>query len=117
MDFKKKTVIIGFWASWCRSCRHEFRILSDMAKAHPDKMVLVMVSEDNDEDRALDLSRSFPHLHNIYVTWDRRRAVQNFFQAFRYPETIIIAPGGQAQRKIMGGISHDDEQVIAAALH
>jgi len=117
MDFKNKTVIIGFWSSWCRPCRREFRVLSDMAQTHPDKMVLVMMSEDNDEDHAMDLSRSFPRLHNVYVTWDQRRVMQNFFQVFRYPGSIIIAPGGVAQRKIIGGISHDDEREIAAALH
>jgi len=117
-DFKNKTVLVNFWASWCPPCRRESHKLTAIAKKHPHDLVLVMLSEDDTEGKALDFARSLPITANVYIAWDGRiHTAQNIFQTYRYPETIIIQPGGKIQRKIIGEISDQDVAEIHAALH
>ncbi len=112
-DFKNKTVLVNFWASWCPPCRREFAKLRAIARRHPNTLALVLLSEDDSAEKAFDYAHSLPEAQNIYVAWDgRQRAAQNIFQTFRYPETIVISPGGQVQHKIIGEISLDEIREI-----
>ena len=50
-DFRGKTVLLLFWASWCPDCRAEIPQIKAMhTLANPDKVVFVSVSFDRDID-------------------------------------------------------------------
>ena len=50
-DFRGRTVVLVFWASWCPDCRAEIPLLKEMyASADPAKVKFVSVSFDRDFD-------------------------------------------------------------------
>ena len=82
-DFRGKTVVLAFWASWCPDCRAEIPELKEMqAAADPDKVVFVSVSF----DRTLEALRTF-------VTDQQLGGVQLFDPAGKQDSAVGAAFG------------------------
>ncbi|MBQ6653395.1 MAG: TlpA family protein disulfide reductase [Prevotella sp.] len=50
-DFKGKTVVLDFWASWCPDCRKDIPEMKRLHEAYGDKVAFVSVSFDTDKER------------------------------------------------------------------
>jgi cytochrome c biogenesis protein CcmG/thiol:disulfide interchange protein DsbE len=103
-DFKGKIVVLNFWATWCPPCVKEFPALLSIARAYPDRVVLIALSSDID-DAAL---KRFLNKHdwrgeNIKIGRDMEDITGKKFQTYRLPETLIIDEAGQIREKIIGG--------------
>lgn len=50
-DFKRRKVVLQFWASWCPDCRAELPLIKSMQEqSDPSKIVFVAVSFDRSEE-------------------------------------------------------------------
>lgn len=122
-DFKGKTVLINFWASWCEPCIHEYPMLVELAAKHPDTLVLIMLSSDKTAKDAHRFSQNistklgmdssdntlFANLPNVYVAWDEGKTItRETFGTTRYPESILIGPDGQITQKIIGVVTEEN---------
>ena len=132
-DFKGKTVLINFWASWCEPCLYEYPILVKLATEYPDDLVLIMLSSDISTKQAYEFSRGFcmqhgmtnpgddrlfPDYPNIYITWDEdRRITRELFGTTRYPESILIDSTGTITHKFVGVLTEDNMQHIKERIH
>jgi cytochrome c biogenesis protein CcmG/thiol:disulfide interchange protein DsbE len=102
-EFKGKTVILNFWASWCPPCVKEFPALIAMAKKHPDT-VLLALSADID-DKAIENFLARQHLEtaaNIIVARDSENIAQKLFGTFQLPETFVIDHNWKIREKFIG---------------
>lgn len=80
-DFKGKTVVLQFWASWCPDCRKEIPVIKKMqAAADPDEIVFVAVSFDRSEEA-----------FKSYVTKNEMGGVQLFDPAGMRESAIAAA--------------------------
>jgi len=48
-DAKGKVLLLDFWATYCKPCRKSFPRLDELAKKHPDDLVIVAISHDGSE--------------------------------------------------------------------
>lgn len=105
-DFRGKTVLVHFFASWCAPCVREFPDLISMLNNNPDNVVMIAVSSDNDgADLSVFLDRYAPALpKNIYIVRDDRDKLitQGLFGTYRLPETYILNPDLTVREKIVG---------------
>ncbi len=102
-QFKGKTIILHFWATWCPPCIAEFPKLLDVSREFRDDIVLLAVSSDNSPVDIRKFLKSNKPGANIHLIWDKDRAItQDLYQTFTYPETILIDSSGRMVRKIPG---------------
>lgn len=115
-DFKGKTVLINFWATWCVPCRVEFPELIALAERHPDTLVLLLLSVDQKPQDALRFARHngkkagypagkklYEGRGNIIVAWDEnKRIATTLFGTYKFPESYIINPDQTIRRKWVG---------------
>lgn len=104
-EFKGKTILIHFWASWCAPCLTEFPALIDFARDHQNDVVVIALSLDKDNKHITrflgsQIDRLPPH---FYVGIDRDQTIaHDVMGTFKLPETYVISPDGILKQKIEG---------------
>ena len=69
-DWRRKLVVLHFWASWCKPCRVELPELSSLAKSiNPARaeVVLIAVDEDKSAEALIQYARELGVELPIYV--------------------------------------------------
>jgi thiol-disulfide isomerase/thioredoxin len=46
-EFENKVVFINFWATWCPPCRAEMPMIQDLYNSYKNKVVFIMVTNEN----------------------------------------------------------------------
>ncbi len=109
-QFRGKTVILNFWATWCTPCIIEFPKLLKFAKQDPENIILLALSVDEDPN-VIDkvfakASASFKEnlqLENVIIGIDSDKSIsKDIFGTTTYPETYIITPDMKIKTKIKG---------------
>jgi cytochrome c biogenesis protein CcmG/thiol:disulfide interchange protein DsbE len=99
-DYRGKTVILNFWASWCAPCIEEFPSLIDLQRQMPDVSVLA-VAFDSDEPSY----RQFlidNNINSVLTIDDLSNQSNQAFGTLRPPESYIIDRRGVIRRKFIG---------------
>jgi cytochrome c biogenesis protein CcmG/thiol:disulfide interchange protein DsbE len=97
---RDKVVVLNFWATWCPPCIDEIPSLQAMQQKLTDRVQVLAVSVDHDEDAY----RSFLKEHDLKLLTvrDPRQQVNALYGTFKYPETYIIDRNGLLRRKLVG---------------
>jgi cytochrome c biogenesis protein CcmG/thiol:disulfide interchange protein DsbE len=99
-QYRGKTVVLNFWASWCPPCLEEFPSLMQLQHQVPNVVVLA-VSFDTD-DEAYRQYVTDNHLNNMVVVRDATQKSNLAFGTTRPPETYVIDAQGRIRRKFIG---------------
>lgn len=111
-DFKGKVTLINFWATWCAPCVVEFPKLIQLAKDHPDTVIIALSSDIKDE-KITDFIKKIPTVpDNFIIARDvKRKITTDIFQTFKLPETLIISPSGTISKKIVGDTDWGGQEI------
>jgi cytochrome c biogenesis protein CcmG, thiol:disulfide interchange protein DsbE len=118
-QLRGKIVVLNFWATWCPPCIEEMPSLVQMQKKMHEKGVTVLaVSVDDDadayhkflKDRTIDL---------LTVREAGRRTEKGVFApvsqqygTIKVPETYIIDRNGIIQRKFIGPVNWNQQEIL-----
>lgn len=111
-DYRGKTVILNFWASWCPPCRAEMPGLYQYYREHQDEglvMIAVNVGESRDIAEAFIQENGF----DFPVALDPYSEVADQFGISSLPVTVVIGQDGEIKYQHLGLITRDvlDPQV------
>ncbi|HUV55809.1 MAG TPA: redoxin domain-containing protein [Dehalococcoidales bacterium] len=100
-DFKGKSVLINFWASWCGPCAIEMPHLQEVYEEWSGKgFVLLAINAGESYSKVGEFvqrySLSFP------VLLDTEKVVTRRYNVIAYPTTFFIDKDGVIQEKIIG---------------
>jgi len=106
-DYRGKTVVVNFWATWCGPCQQEMPLLDQMYKKYkPAGFTLIGVNVDKEAPPVKDLMARKPV--SFPVLLDPANQVSKAYHVDEMPSTVIIDRKGEI-RYIHRGYKPGDE--------
>lgn len=120
-DYRGKTVILHFWATWCWPCNQSLPHVESVAEANRDSSVVVLAVAIWDSKAGFDHWIAAHHYPNINFAVDPRPEGQDVASSLYHvsvtPTTYVIGPDGNVARTLVGyeGPTGELEAAVAAA--
>jgi peroxiredoxin len=99
-QYRGKTVVLNFWASWCAPCLEEWPSMEQLQHQFPNLVVLAVAFDTDPSDYRQYLADN--RLTNMTVVLDRTQQSNLAFGTTRPPESYIIDKNGIIRRKFIG---------------
>jgi cytochrome c biogenesis protein CcmG, thiol:disulfide interchange protein DsbE len=109
-QLRGKPVVLNFWASWCAPCVEEMPSLVQLQKQLGDKVTVLAVSEDADNNAYQQFVRD--HNVDLLTVRDVRQNVNGLYGTFKFPETYVIDKDGVIRRKFIGAIDWSNPEIV-----
>jgi thiol-disulfide isomerase/thioredoxin len=113
-DFRGKTVMLNFWASWCTTCEAEMPDMDRLAAENPDDFVVLGVNQMEGRGTAKSFSDSLG-LQNFVFALDKNEDVTNAYKLpSGLPHTFLIDKDGIVRVVKHGGMRYDEMKQLLA---
>ena len=109
-QLRGKPVLLNFWASWCGPCVEEMPSLVQLQKVLGDRVTILAVSIDSDENAYKQFVRD--HNIDLLTAWDPRKVSSDLYGTFKYPETYVIDRNGKIVRKFIGAVDWTNPEIV-----
>lgn len=109
-DFRGRTVIVNFWATWCVPCVVEMPSLARLRdRLAPDGVEVVAVNFQENVARI----EAFQKQYNVAlpVVRDHDGTLRRAWQVNVFPTSFVIAPDQRIALRAVGEVDWDDAQV------
>jgi thiol-disulfide isomerase/thioredoxin len=115
-DFRGKTVIVDFWATWCPPCVFQVPELNRLYAAHRDTgdVVVIGVAVDVDGAEVVGPWVAEQKVDYRIALGDEDLAVR--FGAVGFPTLVVVTPDGHIDSLHVGLIEYDDLEALVARL-
>ncbi len=115
-DFRGKTVIIDFWATWCPPCIFQVPELNKLAAAHRETgdVVVIGVSVDVEGPAVVAPWVEEHGVEYTIVFGDEELAAE--FGVFGFPTLVVVGPEGELDSRHVGLIEYDTLEDLVAGL-
>ncbi|WP_167858965.1 TlpA family protein disulfide reductase [Paenibacillus cymbidii] len=119
-DYRGRTVVLNFWATWCPPCRAEMpqmQTFHEQAAASGSGVVVLAVNLTSTESGA-DKPRQFAQKRGLTfpVALDAAGDVQRAYRVTAYPTTFVVDPQGVVRTVWKGAMSADSLQAAVDKL-
>jgi len=107
-DYRGKTVLLNFWATWCTTCAEEMPYMQRLASEHPDDFVVLAVNqaEGTSSARAWSDGRA---LRALVFALDHDKSVSGAYKLSPgLPHSFFIDKDGYVRAVIQGGMTYDN---------
>lgn len=123
-ELRGRHVLLGFWATWCKSCKEDLPHLMILARSLKNGPVMVvLVSVDENWELVDALAKNLERVHggqtgtgimtqtvemmrgkmdNVIMLLDSTGRVPKSYGTEKYPETYLIDPNGQLKARFVG---------------
>lgn len=106
-----KTVIVNFWATWCKPCRSEIPAMNRAWSSLDNTDVVMLAVNVGDEPVAIEaFKKQYPIAFTVLM--DRNGAVSQSWQVAGFPTTFIVNAQGQVVFRAVGGREWDGEDML-----
>lgn len=113
-DYRGKTVMLNFWASWCDPCKREMPFINEAYKELKGKNVVILGVNVGESHFAVT---NFVTSHdlNFTILTDQNKDVTNAYGVVPIPTTFFINKNGRVVDKVVG--SMPNKAFILQKLH
>jgi len=107
-NYRGKTVLLNFWATWCGPCVAEMPSLLQFQRENPD-ITVIAISIDEDPVAYANFIRN-RHV-NLITVRDPSQSAASLFHTDMWPETYAIDRNGVIRRKFVGATDWSDPEI------
>jgi peroxiredoxin len=110
-DLRGRVVLVNFWATWCKPCEDE---MPSMERLHRrlagEPFDLLAISVDDDEAAVRAFVERLGLTMPILLDPEKRSAAA--YQAYRFPESVLIDANGSVAGRFIGPREWDSETYV-----
>lgn len=111
-EFRGKTVLLNFWASWCTTCEAEMPDMDRLARENPDDLVVLGVNQLEGRGTAKRFSDSLG-LQSFVFALDKDEDVTNAYKLpSGLPHSFFIDKNGVVRAVKHGGMRYAEMQEL-----
>lgn len=108
--YRRKVVLVNFWATWCPPCRTEFPSLGRVRKLlKPSNFEVLAVNVGEDPETVF----SFAGTTDFPVLFDRDSQAMTRWSVKGMPTTFVVDRLGRLALRAVGGREFDDPAIVA----
>lgn len=104
-DFKGKPLLVNLWATWCGPCVLEMPMLDELAGRYPDKLKVIVVSQDMDGAETVEPWFAEKDFANLEPWLDPNNDLGFSYATGMLPTTVLYDADGKEVWRMIGG--HD----------
>ena len=113
-DYKGKTVLLNFWATWCAPCVKEMPSLDKLqAEMGKDKFVVLPLSLDGPSKPKVAPFYADRKLANLGIYFDKGKKTMSTLDVSVLPTSVLIDPQGREIGRMEGDADWDKPEAIA----
>ena len=113
-DYKGKTVLVNFWATWCAPCVKEMpsldRLQAEMGK---DRFVVLPLSLDGPSKAKVAPFYADRKLANLGIYFDKGKKAMGALDISVLPTSVLIDPDGREIGRLEGEADWDKPEALA----
>lgn len=108
--FSGKSVLISYWASWCKACLEEFSYLNKLIEKNKNlKVIAINVDEKQDYDKAKSIAKKAKL--KATILWDKSNNGLDLFGYNGLPYTVILNKRHIIRWKNMGSLLKNKKEL------
>ena len=112
-EWRGKTVVVNFWATWCEPCREEMPSLERLKERLAGKGFDVLaVNVGESPERVARFTREVPV--TFPIVYDKDSAVAKTWKVRVYPTSYVLGPDGRIRYYFVGEIDWASDEVVRA---
>jgi thiol-disulfide isomerase/thioredoxin len=100
-NYSGKIVLLDFWGSWCRACRHSFPWMNAMKAKYGNKG-LIIVAVNNDLEKEEGMAFLEEYQANFEIIWDQDYVLAREYNVQAMPASFLIGPDGRILHRQVG---------------
>ncbi len=109
-DYRGKTVLLNFWATWCTTCAEEMPYMQHLAIEHSDDLVVLVVNQ-AEGSRSTQAWSNERALTALVFALDRDKSVSDAYELpAGLPHSFFIDNDGYVRVVIHGGQTYEAMQ-------
>lgn len=109
-QLRGKPVLLNFWATWCPPCVQEVPDLVALQQQMGDKLVVLAVSMDVDEEAYKTFTAK--RMPGVLTVRDPDHKSSEMYGTFAYPESFLIDKDGKIERKFIGPVEWTSPEMV-----
>lgn len=108
-DYKGKTVIVSFWASWCRPCLEEMPSLVKLKQNNSDNLEILAVNIRENKETIQRFTKAMNI--NFPILQDTDSTTVKDWKVYVYPSNFIIDKMGKLRFAATGAMDWQDQSI------